>query len=415
VGRLIDLLPLSYPNAVVAVGAAILGITAGVLGAFCVLPRRSLVGDALAHAALPGVCVAFLVSGVKDPVWLLVGAGVMGLAGALVIVGIERTSRIRPDAAIGIVLSSFFALGIVLLTHISNTGNAQQAGLEKYLFGQAAGLTESDVTLMAVVGGVGLVLVALAFRPLKAATFDREFSASIGLPVRALEVAATALLVIAVVVGLRTVGAILMVAMLIAPTVAARQLTSRLAVLLPLAGLLGAGVGVTGALLSARAEAPTGPVIVLVGVSLVVLLVLVAPARGVAWRAARRRRTRRRELASAVLIDLELALHEGPPPTSAELRQVTGRPRRDLSRALRDLGRAGLTEADAGGRLVLTEAGAGAAHAALERRRLWSAWLEHGWRLELPDAREPDPRDLRASLGDEAVARLETLAAGSRT
>lgn len=414
-GRLIDLLPLSYPNAVVAVGAAILGITAGVLGAFCVLPRRSLVGDALAHAALPGVCVAFLVSGVKDPVWLLVGAGVMGLAGALVIVGIERTSRIRPDAAIGIVLSSFFALGIVLLTHISNTGNAQQAGLEKYLFGQAAGLTESDVTLMAVVGGVGLVLVALAFRPLKAATFDREFSASIGLPVRALEVAATALLVIAVVVGLRTVGAILMVAMLIAPTVAARQLTSRLAVLLPLAGLLGAGVGVTGALLSARAEAPTGPVIVLVGVSLVVLLVLVAPARGVAWRAARRRRTRRRELASAVLIDLELALHEGPPPTSAELRQVTGRPRRDLSRALRDLGRAGLTEADAGGRLVLTEAGAGAAHAALERRRLWSAWLEHGWRLELPDAREPDPRDLRASLGDEAVARLETLAAGSRT
>ena len=409
-GGLIDLLPLSYTDSVVVLGAAVLGIAAGVLGALAVLPRRSLVGDALAHSALPGVAIAFLVTGAKDPASLLVGAGIAGLIGALMMIGIERTSRIRPDAAIGVVLSSFFSLGIVLLTYISSTGNAQQAGLESYLFGQAAGLLERDVEVMALLAAAAIGLVAIAFRPLKVALFDRGFAASVGLPLRLIELASTALLVVAIVIGLRAVGAILMVAMLIVPAVTARQLTSRLAVLLPVAGLVGAGVGVTGALVSARAEVPTGPAIVLAGTAVVLLAVLLAPGRGVLWQTARRRRERRREGASGVLIDLETALHAGPPPTEEELRLACARPRGAMRRGLRDLERARLLERD-GPRLVLTEAGAAAAHRALQGRRLWSAWLEHGWRLDLGDAREPDPRDLRASLGDELTERLRTLAA----
>jgi manganese/zinc/iron transport system permease protein len=282
VGPLIDLLPLSYTDSVVVLGAAVLGIAAGVLGALAVLSRRSLVGDALAHSALPGVAIAFLVTGAKDPASLLVGAGIAGLIGALMMVGIERTSRIRPDAAIGVVLSSFFSLGIVLLTYIGSTGDAQQAGLETYLFGQAAGLLERDVTVMAGLAAAAVACVAVAFRPLKVSLFDRGFAASAGLPLRLIELGTTALLVVAIVIGLRAVGAILMVAMLIVPAVAARQLTDRLAVLLPLAGLIGAAVGVTGALLSARAEVPTGPVIVLTGTAVVLLAVLLAPGRGVA-------------------------------------------------------------------------------------------------------------------------------------
>ena len=409
-GWLIGLLPLSYTDSVVVLGAAVLGLAAGVLGALAVLPRRSLVGDALAHSALPGVAVAFLVTGAKDPASLLVGAGIAGLIGALMMVGIERTSRIRPDAAIGVVLSSFFSLGIVLLTYISSTGNAQQAGLETYLFGQAAGLLERDVEIMALLAAGAIALVALAFRPLKVALFDRGFAASVGLPLRAIELASTALLVVAIVIGLRAVGAILMVAMLIVPAVTARQVTSRLALLLPVAGLVGAGVGVTGALMSARAEVPTGPVIVLTGTAVVLLAVLLAPGRGVVWQAARRRRERRREGAAGVLIDLETALHAGPPPTEPELRLACARPRRAVRRGLRDLERAGLVTRG-GGRLLLTEAGAAAAHAALEDRRMWSAWLEHGWRLDIRDARESDPRDLRGSLGDELADRLQALAA----
>lgn len=409
-GWLIDLLPLNYTDSVVVIGAALLGVTAGALGVFAVLRQRSLVGDALAHSALPGVCIAFLVTGAKDASTLLVGAAIAGLVGALLMVGIERTSRIRPDAAIGVVLSSFFSLGIVLLTYIASTNNANQAGLEKYLFGQAAGLLERDLVVMAVLAVGSLSLVAIGFRALKTTLFDPEFAGSIGLPVRVLEVVMTMLLVVAVIIGLRTVGAILMVAMLVAPAVAARQFAGRLAVMLPLAGVIGASVGVTGALLSARAELPTGPVIVLVAVGFVVACVLVAPGRGVLWRSRKLGRDRHRTLTEGVLVDLETAIHAGPPPTATQLAQASGRAPRALRGALRDLDRAGMLRRDDGDGLYLSESGAAAAHKLLERRDLWTAWLEHGWRLDLPDAREPDPSDLRASLGDEYADRLHALA-----
>lgn len=406
---LIDAIPLPYTDAVVALGAAILGLTAGVLGAFAVLRGRSLVGDALAHSALPGVALAFIVTGAKDAGSLLVGAGIAGIVGALAMVAIERTSRIRPDAAIGVVLSSFFALGIVLLTHIADLNNANQAGLDKYLFGQAAGLLERDLVVMGGLSLAALAVVALGFRALKVTLFDTAFAGSVGLPVRALEVLMTALIVVAVIVGVRAVGAILMVALLVAPTVAARQLTNRLARVLVLAGAIGAAIGVAGALLSMRAEVPTGPVIVLVGFAVVAACVLLAPGRGVLWRAGQLRRARRRARNEGVLVDLETALHAGPPPTERELALSSGRSRRELRRALRNLDRLGLLERD-GRRVFLSEAGASTAHTMLERRELWTLWLEHGARLELPDAREPDPRDLRASLGEEYVDRLRALA-----
>lgn len=410
-GWLIDLVPLSHAAAVVAVGAFVLGAAAGLLGALAVLQGRGLVGDAVSHAALPGVAVAFLVTGAKDPGTLLVGAAIAGVIGAVAMVGIERTSRMRPDVAIGVVLSSFFSLGIVLLTHIADTGGGNQAGLDTYLFGQAAGMVESDVELMATIAVAAAVLLALGYRAVKTSVFDREFAASVGLPVRVLDIGVTALLVVAVVIGLQTVGAILMVAMLIVPAVVARQLTDRLSRLLPLAALVGAAVGVTGALLSIDREVPTGPVIVIVGVLVAVTVLMAAPGRGVLWRWLRRLRARRREVVQGVLVDLETAMHHGPPPTPAELALSTGRPRRTVARGLRGLDRAGLLTHAEDGRVMLNERGAAAAHAALESRRLWSAWLEYGWRLDIPDAREPDPRDLRGSIGDAAVARLTAMAA----
>lgn len=408
-GTLIDLVPLDYTDAVVAVGAAILGLAAGVLGTFAVQRRRSLVGDAVAHATLPGVCIAFLLTGAKDAGSLIIGAGIAGLVAALLMVALERVPRLRADASIGVVLSAMFSLGIVLLTAIASGENANQAGLERYLFGQAAGLLERDLVVMAGLTGVSLLVVAVGFRALKAALFDPGHAASLGLPVRAIDVLVTVLLVVAVIIGVRSVGAILMVAMLVVPAVTARQLVGRLWQVLVLAGFVGMAVGVGGALLSERSELPTGPIIVLVAVSAATLAILLAPGRGVVWRAARLYRDRRRANAEGVLVDLETSMHAGPPPTRRELELAGGRPRRVLHRALRDLDRTGLLARD-GGRLHLTEAGAAAAHAALERRALWSAWLEHGWRLSLPDAREPDPTDLRASLGDEYVDELLVLA-----
>jgi manganese/zinc/iron transport system permease protein len=399
---LIDLLPLPYTDAVVALGALVLGITAGVLGTFAVLRRRSLVGDALAHAALPGVCVAFLLTGTKDPAALLAGAACAGLVGAVLMVGIERTSRIRSDAAIGVVLASFFSLGVVMLTAIAHGNDADQAGLERYLFGQAAGLAERDVVVTGIIGLGAVAIVALLFRPLKATLFDSAFAGAAGLPVRLLELAMTAMLVVAVVVGVRMVGAILMVAMLVVPATAARQLTGRLAVLLPLAGLVGAGVGVGGALLSARAEAPTGPVIVLLGVAVVLVCLAIAPRRGVLWRARKLAADRRRALADSLLVDL------APGPAAPAELAAGGR---RVRMGLRELRRRGLAERDGDGRMALTAAGRDAAAEGLARRADWGAWLEHGWRLELPDAREPDPTDLEATIGRDGVTRLRALAA----
>jgi manganese/zinc/iron transport system permease protein len=413
VGWLIEALPLSYTDSVVLVGAVILGVAAGVLGAFAVLRERSLVGDALSHATLPGVCVAFIATGAKDAATLGIGAAVAGLVAAVLILMIERTGRIRPDAAIGVVLTSFFSLGIVLLTFLGNFNNANQAGLDTYLFGQAAGLLESDLLVMAVLCAVSLLLVAVAFRPLKAALFDLSFAGSVGLPIRLLELAMTGMLVVAIVIGVRTVGAILMVAMLIVPTVTARQLTDRLSVLLVAAAVVGAVVGSAGSLIATNAGLPTGPVIVLAGFFVALAAILFSPRRGVAWRAGQVIRSRRRLATEGVLIDLETALHAGAPPTAAELEQISGRSRRTVKRSLRDLDRTGALERD-GDRVHLSESGAAAAHTLLERRDLWSAWLAHGWQLEIPDAREPDPRDLRATLGDELTEQLIAYSAEDR-
>lgn len=411
-GPLIHFLPLPYTDAVVALGALVLGLTAGVLGAFAVLRRRSLVGDAVAHATLPGVCVAFLLTGAKDPATLLAGAACAGIVAAVLMVALERSGRLRPDAAIGVVLSVFFSAGIVLLTVIAGRGDASQAGLERYLFGQAAGITKGEVELMTAIAVVALIVVAVSFRALKTTLFDPGFAAASGLRVRPLELLMTGLLVVAVVIGVRSVGAILMVAMLVVPAVVARQLTSRLRSLLPLAGAVGACVGVAGALLAAGANVPTGPVVVLSGVAVAVVVVLVAPRRGVLWRARRVRRDGRDTRREGLLLDLDRIAADAP-VSPAQLARAGLRPAGVVRAGLRELERAGL--ASSGDRGVrLTEAGRAQAALAAERRSLWTAWLDHGADLEIPDAREPDPRDLARSLGPDAAKRLAELAGAHR-
>jgi len=289
VDRLIGLVPLPYPLAVVAVGTAVLGFVAGTLGPFAVLRGRSMFGDAMSHGTLPGVVVAFMVSGVKDPVASLVGAAVFAGLAALLMIGLERAGRTPPDAAIGIVLSASFTVGIVLLTRVSQGGDADQSGLDAYLFGQAAGLVVRDVELALWLGGLAVLAAVAALRLLRSATFDPQFAAVAGVPTWAVDVASTVLLAVAVVLGVRTVGVILMVAMLVAPAVAARQLTTRLSGMVALSGVIGAVTGVAGALLAGRTELPTGPVIVLLATAAALASILFAPRRGVVARLLRRR------------------------------------------------------------------------------------------------------------------------------
>ncbi|HVM69683.1 MAG TPA: metal ABC transporter permease [Gaiellaceae bacterium] len=289
----------------VALGSAALGVTAGALGTFAVLRRQSLLGDAISHAALPGVALAFLLTGSKAPLPLVLGAALAGFAATLVVIGIVRTTRIKTDGALGLVLSVFFGLGLVLLTVVQRRPDAAQAGLDRFLFGQAAALLRSDLVTMAVLGGIALALMLLAWKELKLLAFDPDFGTSLGFPMRAVDVLLTALLVTAIVIGLQTVGVVLMAAMVIAPAAAARQWTDRLGGVAGLAALFGAAAGVSGAVLSSETERlPTGPTIVLCATGLVVVSLLLAPRRGLLWREARGRRDRRRLRLAAVLADL---------------------------------------------------------------------------------------------------------------
>lgn len=291
IAALLDRLPLGYSEAVVALGAAAIGMLAGLVGCLAVLRRRAMVGDAMAHAALPGVCLAFLFTGgSKTPVVLLGGALAAGLLAATCIVLLERRRLLPADAAIGVVLSVAFSLGIVLLTLIARRPDADQAGLERYLFGQAAGLLERDIVAILLMLGVALALLVILRHPLRAVLFDRGFAASTGLAVTAVDLAATVLLVIAAVTGLQVVGAILMVALLVAPAVAARQWVRSLHAMMPLAGGLGALIGAGGALIASRLGAPTGPVIVLVAAAVTTFSLLMAPHRGILARARQSRR-----------------------------------------------------------------------------------------------------------------------------
>ncbi len=282
-----------YTLRTVALGSAILGIVGGVLGSFALLRRQSLLGDALSHAALPGICLAFMLTGARTPLVLLLGAGVAGWLATLIMLWLVRNTRISEDAALGIVLSVFFGFGIMLLTFIQHSGSGNQAGLDRYLFGQAATLLQGQVVGMALLGGAALVIVALLFKEFKLLTFDPQFAATLGLPTRRLNVLLTSLLVVAVLIGLQTVGVVLMAAMLIAPAAAARQWTERLGTMLALAALFGALAGVSGALLSVSdTRLPTGPMVILSATAIVIVSLLFGTARGVVWEALRTRRSR---------------------------------------------------------------------------------------------------------------------------
>ena len=294
-----------YTLRTVALGSAALGITSGALGTFAVLRRQSLLGDAISHAALPGVAIAFLLTGSKAPLVLVAGAAVAGFLGTLLVMSITRTTRVKYDSALGIVLSVFFGFGLVLLTFIQRRPDASQAGLDRFLFGQAAGLLRRDLVTMAILGGIALAVMLLVWKELKLLAFDPDFGTSLGYPMRALDVLLTSLLVVAIVIGLQTVGVVLMAAMVIAPAAAARQWTDRLGLGALLAALFGALAGIVGTVLSTETERlPTGPTIVLCVTAIVLVSLLAAGRRGLIWRELRGRRDRRRLRLAAVLADL---------------------------------------------------------------------------------------------------------------
>ena len=271
-----------YTFQTVALGSAILGLLSGILGSFAVLRKQSLLGDGVSHAALPGVILAFVLTGSKNTEVLLFGALVSGLIATLFIISIVKHTRIKFDSALALVLSVFFGFGLVLLTFVQKIPNSNQAGLKRFIFGQASTLLQKDVTFMVLCGVILLILVLLFWKEFKLFIFDMEYARSLGFPANKINLLLSFMIVMTIIIGLQTVGVILMSAMLIAPAVAARQWTDRLWIMVTLSSVFGAVSGILGTIASSlTAKLPTGPAIVVFISSIVIFSILFAPGRGI--------------------------------------------------------------------------------------------------------------------------------------
>lgn len=396
----------------VVAGSMLLGAAAGGLGSFVYLQKRSLLGDALSHAALPGVALAFLVVGRKEFLALVIGAAVTAWLGSLSVNAIVRKTKLKLDAALGIVLSVFFGIGIVLLTHIQKTGSGTQAGLDKFLFGQAAAMGKGDVMILAIVALCLLIVVTIGYNRFKIISFDYGFAASMGMRVGWLEFLLTTMIVFAVTIGLQAVGVVLMAAMLITPAAAARQWTDRLWLMIIIAAFFGIISGLMGAYISFLAPRfPTGPWMVVVVSTIFGLSLLFVPRRGLVSVMLRRRKARRKMTDENLLKALFKTGQQRGELSSyypvSEILQMWSFGKKEMAMSLGRLSDRGLLQRQAE-MFRMTNEGVAAGARITRLHRLWEVYLSRF--LELPgDHVHRDAEDMEHIITPEMEQQLDKL------
>lgn len=283
----------SYTTQMVLLGTALLGLASGIAGTFAVLRKESLIGDGLSHAALPGVVIAFLLTGIKDIEVLIIGAALSSITAAWLITITVENSKIKFDGALATILSAFFGLGMVLLTYLQSLNNAGQAGLSKFIFGQAATILARDVYITSAAALIIIVLTALFWKELKLISFDVEYAKTLQIPVTFTLILYRSLLIMTIIIGIQSVGAILISSLLIAPAVGARQWTNKLGTMCILAGLFGMVSAMGGTIWSTTVQKlPTGPAIIVILSVIVLLSLIFAPNRGILWQYRRNKQSK---------------------------------------------------------------------------------------------------------------------------
>lgn len=404
---------LSDPNILsVVVGSVLITSSAAVVGCFSFLKKKALVGDAVAHAVLPGICLAFLISGDKNPLVIIIGAFISGWVSLICIDLISGKSKLKEDSAIAIVLSVFFGVGILLLTAIQHTGNASQSGLQSFLFGKAAALVGKDLVMFGIVALVLILTVILFFKELRIIAFDEAYARSLGLPVAGLNLLLTSLTVMAVVTGIQAVGVVLMAAILITPAAAARFWTDKLVVMTLVAAVIGAIAGYSGAFISYTASnMPTGPWIVIVVSVIALLSFFVAPGKGIISRYIQQARLRESILGENLLkelyriaetredrlpnIDLDILNEHRQFPTAGLNRMIKKMEHKDLLIKI-------------GESIRLTEKGFKKGRRIVKLHRLWELYLSHYLKIA-PDHVHEDAETIEHIITDEIERKLEKL------
>ena len=293
----------SYTMQMVLLGTALLGLASGIAGTFAVLRKESLIGDGLSHAALPGVVIAFLLTGIKDIEVLIAGAALSSITAAWLITITVENSKIKFDGALATILSAFFGLGMVLLTYLQSLNNAGQAGLSKFIFGQAATILARDVYITSAAALIIIVLTALFWKELKLISFDVEYAKTLQIPVTFTLILYRSLLIMTIIIGIQSVGAILISSLLIAPAVGGRQWTNKLGTMCILAGFFGMISAIGGTIWSTTVQKlPTGPAIIVILSVIVLLSLIFAPNRGILWQYRKNKQSKRALLSETARI-----------------------------------------------------------------------------------------------------------------
>lgn len=411
-----------YNTRVVIIGTTMLGLAAGTIGAFMLLRKRALMGDALSHATLPGIGLAFIfanaagATGKSLPV-LLTGAVVTGVLGVLAVLAIRASSRLKEDAALGIVLSVFFGAGVAILGVIQKMGTGSAAGLEGFIYGKTASMLASDAQLIAIAAAVVAIGCALLYKEFALLCFDADYARSEGWPVFAIDLIMMTLVIAVTVIGLQAVGLILIIALLIIPAAAARFWTEHLLTMVIASALIGAISGMLGASLSALIpRLPAGAVIVVVAATLFLFSMFLGPARGVIMRWARHRELVRK-------VDRQNLLR-----AIYEWSETTGKdPRIDsiardallnvrawnivhLNRVLARAERDQLVYEVPGDNWRTTDVGWSEAARTVRNHRLWEAYLINYADIA-PSHVDRDADQIEHVLGQQMVTKLEALIA----
>lgn len=295
---------LDHTFQVVALGTAFLGLLSGVVGTLATLKQESLLGDVLSHSALPGIGIAFILLSKKNLIVMLIGAALAGGLATVLINWMKKKSIIKGDSAMSLILSSFFGLGLVLMTYIQRQPNGHQAGLENFIYGQASAMLMRDIKLSVVIASIFLIILVLFWKEIKVFIFDPTFAHTMGFSAVFLNGLVSLMIVVTIVIGLESVGVVLMSSLLIAPSIAARQWSDRMGVVAVLSGIFGFLSGLIGSFISSiGARIPTGPTIVLVASLFVLVSLLVAPKRGLLARFFNQRKQKNKLLEAAKALE----------------------------------------------------------------------------------------------------------------
>ncbi len=396
----------------VVVGAVLLTASSAVVGTFTFLKKKALVGDAVAHSVLPGICLAFILSGTKNPIWMILGAFLTGWISLVMIDNITTKSKIKEDTAIALILSVFFGIGILMLTNIQHSGNAAQTGLDSFLFGKAAALVGKDLIVFGIVAVILIVTVSLFFKELKLIAFDSSYAKALGIPVKALDLLLTSLTVLAVVTGIQAVGVVLMAAMLITPAAAARFWTNDVFKMTVIAAVMGGISGLSGAYVSYAAPAmPTGPWIVMIISIIAIVSFFIAPKRGIFARSLQQGKLRRMIMDENLLKELYHLGEKDEDPykgrTVDEIIEERYFPKSALKVALRRLKRQGFLEKKQG-HWSYTEAGKIKGQRVVKLHRLWELYLSKYVKIA-PDHVHEDAETVEHLITPELEAKLEKM------